>query len=330
MTSFRRQLAFGLVFAALAQVAASASVQPDPLAPLPRRPSANPHAGRARAHAPAVFAEPAHRSRTQVRRQGRHRGGVASGRMGSGLERDIAVPAAELLEAMGRDHRSGRRRSRQGQPRPRGSRSTASDLTLFHQPLAAKILDGSLQSITLGELMFTAITQSDNTANDKLLRSIGGPPAVRRMIARKGLGAIRFGNGERSLQSRIAGLTGSPSYSIGSAFFDARTALPMRRARPRSSATSTIPTTARRRTRSPTRLPRCAAAACSRRNRPTACCRPWARRRPERLRAAPPSPRAGSGTTRPERGRNSRAGLPESTTSACSPRLTERSMRSPS
>ena len=100
------------------------------------------------------------------------------------------------------------------------------DLTLFHQPLADKILGGA-QTTTLGELLFTAITESDNTANDKLMRSIGGPDVVRAMIERKGLGAVRFYNGERALQSKIAGLIWSQSYSIGDAFYKARSALPM-------------------------------------------------------------------------------------------------------
>ena len=47
------------------------------------------------------------------------------------------------------------------------------------------------------------------------------------MIARKGLGSIRFYNGERALQSKIAGLIWTQSYSIGNAFYDARNALPM-------------------------------------------------------------------------------------------------------
>jgi beta-lactamase class A len=75
--------------------------------------------------------------------------------------------------------------------------------------------------------MFKAITTSDNTANDKLMRAVGGPQAVRSMIAAKHLGAIRFYNGERALQSKIAGLVWSQSYSIGNAFFDARDALPL-------------------------------------------------------------------------------------------------------
>ena len=103
---------------------------------------------------------------------------------------------------------------------------TRSDLTLFHQPIAAKILGGGATT-SLGDLMFQALTKSDNTCNDKLMRSVGGPEAVRAMIREKGLGAIRFYDGERSLQSRIAGLTWSPSYSIGNAFYEARNALPM-------------------------------------------------------------------------------------------------------
>lgn len=100
------------------------------------------------------------------------------------------------------------------------------DLTLFHQPIAARIRGGG-HTTTVGALLFTAITESDNTANDSLMRSIGGPAAVRDMIQRKGLGAVRFFDGERSLQSRIAGLTWSQSYSIGDAFYKARSALPM-------------------------------------------------------------------------------------------------------
>ena len=103
---------------------------------------------------------------------------------------------------------------------------TRSDLTLFHQPIAAKIMGGG-HTTTLGNLMYEAITKSDNTCNDKLMRSVGGPSAVRAMIAKKGLGSIRMYDGERALQSKIAGLTWSPSYSIGNAFYAARDALPL-------------------------------------------------------------------------------------------------------
>ncbi|HVF37600.1 MAG TPA: serine hydrolase [Sphingomicrobium sp.] len=108
-----------------------------------------------------------------------------------------------------------------------GDRVTLSrdDLTLFHQPIRAKVLGGG-HTTTLGALLHSAITQSDNTANDKLMRSVGGPRAVREMIDAKRLGSIRFYDGERALQSKIAGLIWSQSYSVGDAFYKARGALP--------------------------------------------------------------------------------------------------------
>ncbi|QNM82080.1 class A beta-lactamase [Sphingomonas sabuli] len=101
-----------------------------------------------------------------------------------------------------------------------------SDLTVFHQPIRTRILNGGYTT-SLENLMKLAITTSDNTANDRLMRAAGGPQAVRAMIASKKLGSIRFYDGERALQSRIAGLIWSQSYAIGSAFFEARNALPM-------------------------------------------------------------------------------------------------------
>jgi beta-lactamase class A len=103
---------------------------------------------------------------------------------------------------------------------------TRDDLTLFHQPIADEVLKTGSFTTTLGDLMVRQMTQSDNTANDKLMRAVGGPAAVRAMIKTKHLGAIRFDNGERALQSKIAGLAWNPAYSIGNAFFEARDALP--------------------------------------------------------------------------------------------------------
>ena len=105
---------------------------------------------------------------------------------------------------------------------------TKADLTLFHEPIIEDILKTGTYTTTLGDLMLRAITTSDNTANDKLMRSVGGPAAVRAMIARKHLGSIRFANGERDMQSRIAGLTWSQDYALGGKFFEARDALPIK------------------------------------------------------------------------------------------------------
>ena len=100
------------------------------------------------------------------------------------------------------------------------------DLTLFYQPLAARVQAEGSVTMSVRELIETAITHSDNTANDSLLRTVGGPEAVRRFISKKDLGAIRFGPGERLLQSGTAGLTWQQSYSVGRAFQAARAALP--------------------------------------------------------------------------------------------------------
>jgi len=99
------------------------------------------------------------------------------------------------------------------------------DLTLFNQPIAALVKDDGYQT-TVGELLQRALTQSDNTANDCLLRYVGGPSAVRAFLLRKAIADIRFGPGERALQSLTAGLDWKPEYSKGRAFENARSQIP--------------------------------------------------------------------------------------------------------
>ena len=99
------------------------------------------------------------------------------------------------------------------------------DLTLFHQPIRSLVLNGGFET-TLGDLLHRAITQSDNTANDFLLWKAGGPEAVRAYLERMDIEGVRFGPGERLLQSAIAGLDWKSSYSIGGNFFAARRAVP--------------------------------------------------------------------------------------------------------
>jgi beta-lactamase class A len=100
-----------------------------------------------------------------------------------------------------------------------------SDLTLFSQPIAQQVGANGFDT-TISDLMHRAITRSDNTANDFVLWQAGGPEAVRRMIARHNIEGVRFGPGERLLQSRIAGLSWNQSYSSGRGFEAARNALP--------------------------------------------------------------------------------------------------------
>lgn len=100
------------------------------------------------------------------------------------------------------------------------------DLTLFHQPVAALVAKDGVYVTNVRDLLKRAMTQSDNTANDSLLRTVGGPTAVRSFIARKGLGNIRFGPGERLLQAGTAGVTWKQDMAMGRAFEAARARLP--------------------------------------------------------------------------------------------------------
>ncbi len=104
---------------------------------------------------------------------------------------------------------------------------TRADFTLFHQPVASLVKGDQGYQSTVGEILRRALTMSDNTCNDKLLRLVGGPPAVRSFIARNALGSIRFGPGEKLLQLGTSGLTAwKPEYSMGNTFAVARAQLP--------------------------------------------------------------------------------------------------------
>lgn len=102
---------------------------------------------------------------------------------------------------------------------------TRNDLTLFHQPIAAMV-GANGYTTTLGDLLHRAMTESDNTANDSILRTVGGPEAVRSFLARRFVDNVRFGPGERLLQSATAGVNWAPGMD-GRRFLAARSALPM-------------------------------------------------------------------------------------------------------
>jgi len=220
-----RRFGLGLVIVAAAQVSASAATQPVPQAPIPQRPAYQPPAARPIPQAPAYI-----RARVDAL------GSEFNGRVGiavqsiddgwsTGWRAGELYPqqsVSKLWVAITALDAVDRRRVRLDDR----VTLTRADLTLFHQPVAALVRKNGSHTTTVSELMFKAITTSDNTCNDKLMRVVGGSDAVRSMIAAKQLGAIRFYDGERALQSRIAGLIWSPSYSVGSAFAQARNALP--------------------------------------------------------------------------------------------------------
>lgn len=101
------------------------------------------------------------------------------------------------------------------------------DLTLFNQPLRHEVLElGSATRPVLG-LMRDALSLSDNTANDRLLWRVGGPDRVRALLRRQAIVGIRFGPGERLLQSEVAGLRWNQDLALGRNFELARARLPL-------------------------------------------------------------------------------------------------------
>jgi beta-lactamase class A len=103
---------------------------------------------------------------------------------------------------------------------------TKSDITLFHQPIAAQI-GANGYTTTIESLMTRALQQSDNTCNDAVLWRAGGPEAVRAFLRDKHIDGIRFGPGERLLQSQIAGIEWQQSWAYNGGFYKARNALPL-------------------------------------------------------------------------------------------------------
>jgi beta-lactamase class A len=103
---------------------------------------------------------------------------------------------------------------------------TEADRVVFSQPIT-EMIDADGYQTTYGELIRWAMSLSDNLANDRILRRVGGPDAVRSTIAAKGLGDIRFGPGESLLQAETAGLPWRPEYTRGRSFQEARGKLPM-------------------------------------------------------------------------------------------------------
>jgi len=100
------------------------------------------------------------------------------------------------------------------------------DLAVFHSPIRQNVIAQGSFSSTYADFIKRALTQSDNTANDTVLRRVGGPEQVRSTLAKKGFADIRFGPGERPMQSQIAGLEWRQPYALGDTFFEVRKGVP--------------------------------------------------------------------------------------------------------
>ncbi len=100
------------------------------------------------------------------------------------------------------------------------------DRSVFNQPLGRAVItdDGQGYQTTVANLLAHALEQSDNSANDTLIRVVG-LANVRATLAEKGLNGIHLGADERHLQAMIAGLIWQPSYGEGRNFELARAKL---------------------------------------------------------------------------------------------------------
>lgn len=98
---------------------------------------------------------------------------------------------------------------------------TEDDRSVFFQPVSYNIGPAGYTT-QISSLLRRAIVESDNAANDRLMREVGGPDSVGFALAGMGLEGVTVGAYERDLQALIAGLTWERHYGIGWNFQHAR------------------------------------------------------------------------------------------------------------
>jgi len=103
---------------------------------------------------------------------------------------------------------------------------TDDDRSVFFQPVVAEYRKGTYAT-PVSDLLRRALVESDNAANDRLMRELGGPDGVAAALDDMGLTAVKVGAYERDLQARTAGLAWQPHYGFGRNFQSAREALPL-------------------------------------------------------------------------------------------------------
>ncbi|HEY5411304.1 MAG TPA: serine hydrolase [Caulobacteraceae bacterium] len=99
------------------------------------------------------------------------------------------------------------------------------DLSVFSEPIQALVKP--TYTTTLDDLLVRAIRDSDNAANDLLIRTAGGVRRIQGILAAKGVDGVRLGMDEKHLQSVINGLEWRPEYAGTSALSLARARLPL-------------------------------------------------------------------------------------------------------
>ena len=98
------------------------------------------------------------------------------------------------------------------------------DLSIFHQPLR-KFVGANGYPVSVRELIFGAIAQSDNAANDMLVAHVGGQAAVQAILDSHRLKGVWASPPEKVMQAQIAGLDWKPEYSFDRTFWTERDTL---------------------------------------------------------------------------------------------------------
>jgi beta-lactamase class A len=102
---------------------------------------------------------------------------------------------------------------------------TPQDRSVFTQPIASKIGRNGFTT-SIDDLLKRALTQSDNAANDMLIKVVGGAEVVMSTLSRKGLEGLRMDVDEKRLQAKIAGVQWKDELVLGDRFRAARAQLP--------------------------------------------------------------------------------------------------------
>jgi beta-lactamase class A len=100
------------------------------------------------------------------------------------------------------------------------------DLSVFHQPIRARVGPGGYAA-SVAELLSSAISRSDNAANDILLRLAGGRAAVQAVVSGKKVAGITASPSQREMQTATAGLEWRPEYSFEHSFWRDRDRQPL-------------------------------------------------------------------------------------------------------
>jgi beta-lactamase class A len=102
---------------------------------------------------------------------------------------------------------------------------TQADRSVFFQPIVHRIGKNGFQT-DVADLLHRALTQSDNAANDMLIRLVGGADVVMETLGRKGLEGLRMDSDEKHLQAKVAGVPWDDNLVQGDRFRYLRSQLP--------------------------------------------------------------------------------------------------------